>query len=111
MYCLAKRTQQTWQIPAEQLTWKVTLRPQRREAPKRRTGPTPPRSTTMQLCPYMVAARLMTLLWPGRHTPTQNYPHLREEDMPGMQRCFLGTLDCLQQAHRNILELKWTSSR
>ena len=58
---------------------------------------TPPRPTTLQLCPYMVAARLMTLLWTGPHTPTQNYPHLTEEDMPGIQRCFFQTLDYLQQ--------------
>ena len=30
--------------------------------PQNRRGPTPPRPTTLQLCPYMVAARLMALL-------------------------------------------------
>ena len=108
MYCLAKWTQRTWQIPAEQWAWKGTLRSQRREAPLNRTGPTPPRPITIELCPYMVVARLMTLLWPGPDTPTQNYPHLTEEDMPGIQQCFFGTLECLHQAHPHVLELKWT---
>ena len=84
MYCLAKWTQRTWGIPTDRWVWVVTLRPQQREAPPNRRGPTPPRPTTLQLCPYMVAARLMTLLWPGPHTPTENYPHLTEEDMPGI---------------------------
>ena len=83
MYCLAKWTQRTWEISTDCLLWKVTLRPQQREAPPNRRGPTPPRPTTSQLCPYMVAARLMALLWPGPDTPTENYPHLTEEDMPG----------------------------
>ena len=78
MYCLAKWTQRTWGIPTDQWVWVVTLRPQQGEAPSNRRGHTPPRPTTLQLCPYMVAARLMTLLWPGPDTPTQNYPHLRE---------------------------------
>ena len=108
MYSLAKWTQQTWHIPAEWWTWNFTLRPQQREAPLNRMGPSPPRPTTMQLCPYMGAARLMTLLWPGPDTPTKNYPHLMEEDMPGIQRCFFDTLDCLQQAHPHVLELRWT---
>ena len=64
---------------------------QQREAPLNRTGPIPPRPTTKQLCPYMMAARLMTLLWPGPDTPTQNYPDIMEVDMPGIQRCFFGT--------------------
>ena len=85
----------------------VTLRPQQREAPQNLRGPTPPRPTTLQLCPYMVAARLMTLLWPGSHTPTQNYRHLTEEDMPGIQQCFCQTLDYLQQTHRHVLEQIW----
>ena len=42
------------------------------------------------------------------HTPTQNYPHLMEEDMPGIQRCFFRTLDYLQQTHPRILERIWT---
>ena len=99
MYCLAKWTQRTWGIPADRWVWVVTLRPQQMEAPPNRGGPTPPRPTTPQLCPYMVAARLMALLWPGPHTPTQNYPHLTEGDMPGIQRCFFETLDYLQQTH------------
>ena len=107
MYCLAKWTQPTWGIPTDRWVWVVTLRPQQREAPPNRRGPTPPRPTTLQLCPYMVAARLMTLLWPGPHTPTQNYPHLTEEDMPGIQRCFFRTLDYLQQTHRHVLEQIW----
>ena len=109
MYCLAKWIQPTWQIPREKWTWKVSLRPQQREAPLNRTGPVPPRHTTMQLCPYMVAARLMTMLWPGHDTPTQGHPHLTEEDMPGIKQCFFSTLDCLQQAQPHILKLKWTA--
>ena len=104
MYCLAKWTQRTWGIPTDRWVWVVTLRPQQREAPPNRRGPTPPRPTTLQLCPYMVAARLMTLLWPGPHTPTQNYPHLTEEDMPGIQRCFFRTLNYLQQTRPHVLE-------
>ena len=67
-------------------------------------GTHPPRPTTLQLCPYMVAARFMALLWPGPDTPTQNYPHLTEEVMPGIQQCFFSTLDYLQQMHRHVLE-------
>ena len=107
MYCLAKWTQRTWGIPTDRWVWVVTLRPQQREAPPNRRGPTPQRPTTLQLCPYMVAARLMTLLWPGPDTPTQNYPHLTEEDMPGIQRCFFQTLDYLQQTHPHVLEQIW----
>ena len=70
-------------------------------------GPTPPRPTTMHLCPYMVAARLMALLWPGPDTLTQS-PHLTEEDMPGILRCFFLTLDYLQQTHPHTFELKGT---
>ena len=77
--------------------------------PKNRRGPTPRRPTTLQLCPYMVAARLMALLWPGPDTPRQNYPHLTEEDMPGSQRCFFRTLDYLQQTHPHVLEQIWPS--
>ena len=99
MYCLAKWTQRTWEIPTDRWVWVVTLRPQQREAPPNCRGATPPRPTTLQLCPYMVAARLMTLLWPGQATPTQNYPHLTEADMPGIQRCLFQTLDYLQQTH------------
>ena len=33
MYCLAEWTQRTWQIAGERWTWKVTLRPQKRETP------------------------------------------------------------------------------
>ena len=84
MYCLAKWTQRTWGIPTDQWVWVVTLRPQQREAPPNRRGPTPPRPTTLQLCAYMMAAHLMALLWPGPDTPTQNYPHLTEEDMLGI---------------------------
>ena len=83
-------------------------------APQAEGGPSEPqgthslRPTTLQLCPYMVAARLMALLWPGPDTPTQNYLHLTEEDMPGIQRCFFSTLDYLQQTHPHVLELRWT---
>ena len=66
--------------------------PQQREAPLNRRGPPPTRPTTPQLCLYMVAARLMALLWPGPDTPIQNYPHLTEEDMSGIRRCFFRTL-------------------
>ena len=72
MYCLAKWTQRTWGIPTDRWLWRVKLRPQQREAPPNRRGPTPPGPTTLQLCPYMVAARLMALLVPGPDTPTQN---------------------------------------
>ena len=99
MYCLAKWTPRTWGIPTARWLWKVTLRPKQREAPRNRRGPTPPRPTTLQLCPYMLAARLMALLWPGPHTPTQSYSDLTEEDMRGIQRCFFCTLDYLQQSH------------
>ena len=111
MYCLAKWTQRTWGIPTDRWVWVVTLRPRQREAPPNHRGPTPPRPTTLQLCPYMVAARLMTLLWLGPHTPTQNYPHLTEEDMPGIQRCFFQTLDYLQQTHPHVLEQIWPPPR
>ena len=99
MYCLAKWNQRTWGIARVRCLWNVTLRTQQMEAPPNRRGPTPQRPTSLQLCPYMVAARLMALLWPGQHTPTKNYPHLTEEDMPGIQRCFFCTLDYLQQTH------------
>ena len=69
MYCLAKWTQRTWGIPTDRWLWRVTLRPQQREAPLNRRGPTPQRPTTLQLCPNMVAARLMALLWPGPDIP------------------------------------------
>ena len=108
MYCLAKWTQRTWGIPADRWLWKVTLRPQQREAPPNRRGSTPPPPTPLQLCPYMAAARLIALLWPGPHTPSQNYPHLTEEDMPGIQRYFFRTLDYLQQTHLCVLEQTWT---
>ena len=106
MYCFAARTQRTWQILAEQWAWKVKLRPQQSGAPLNRTGPDLPRLVTVQLCPYMVVARLMTLLWPGADTSTKNYHHLTEEDMSCIQRCFFRTLDCLQQAHQHVLKLK-----
>ena len=105
---LAKWTQRTWGITAEQWMRKDTLRPQQREAPLNRTGPTPPCPTTIQLCPYMVAAHRMTLLWPGTDTPTQNYPNLTKEDMPSIQQCFFGTLHCLQEEQPHVLELTWT---
>ena len=109
MYCLAKWTQQTWRIPTDRLLWEVTLRPQQGEAPPNRRGRTPPRPTTLQLCPYMVAARLMALLWPGPHNPTQNYPHLTKEDIPGIQRCFFRTLNYLRETHPHVLEQIWTA--
>ena len=84
MYCLAKWTQRTSGIPTDRWLWKVTLRPQQREARPNRRGPTPPRPTTLQLCLYMVAARLMALLWLGQDSPTQNYRHFTEEDMPSI---------------------------
>ena len=108
MYCLAKWTQQSWRMAAERGARKVTVRPQQWEAVLNHTGPGPPRPVTMQLCLYTVAASLMILLWPGPNIPTQHYPHLTEEDMPAVQRCFFRTLDCLQQAHPHVLELKWT---
>ena len=108
MYCLGKWTQRSWQVPAQQWTWKVTLRPQQREPPPNRTGPTTPRTTTLQLCLFMVGARLMTMLLPGPNTPTQHYPRLTEEDMPGIQRSFFRNLRCHQQSHPHVLELTWT---
>ena len=110
MYCLAEWTQRTWGIPTDPWLWKVRLPPQQREAPTNRRGP-PPRTTTLQLCPYMLAARLMALLWPGPNTSTQNYPHLTEDDMPSIQRCIFRSLDCLQQTNPRILEQIWTSPR
>ena len=108
MCCLAKRTQRTSEISTELWLWKVTLHPQQRQAPLNRRGPIPPRPTTLQLCSYMVAARVMALLWPGPEFPTENYPHLTEGDMPGIQRCFFSTLNYLQQTHPHVLELRWT---
>ena len=99
MYRLAKCTQLSWQCPARQWAWKVILRPQQREAPD------PPRPITMQLTPFAVAVRLMSLLWPGPDTPIQYYPHLTEEEMPGIQRCCFGTLPCLQQSDPHVVEL------
>ena len=57
--------------------------------------------------PRTTTTFLMTLLWPGPDTPTQNYPHLTEEDMPGIQRCFFQTLDYLQQTQPHVLEQIW----
>ena len=108
MYCLAKFTQRTWEVPADRWLWKVTLRPQQWEAPRNRRGPTRPCPSTPQLCPYMVAARLMALLWPGPDTPSKNYLDFTKEDMPGIQRCFFSTLDYLQQTQPDLLELRWT---
>ena len=108
MYCLAKWTGQSRQIPAQQWVRQVTLRPQQREAPLNCTGRTPQHPITMQLCPFMVAARLMTLLWPGPDTPTQHNPHLTEEHMPGIQRCFFGTVHCLQHSAPHVLALTLT---
>ena len=54
--------------------------------------------------------RLLRGGWVGctpRDTPTQNYPHLTEEDMPGIQRCFFRTFDYLQQTHPHVLEQIW----
>ena len=82
--------------------------PSRGRPPRTAGDPPPPRPTTLQLCPYMVAARLMALLWPGPHTPTQSFPHFTEEDMPGIQRCFFRTLDYLQQTHPHVPEQIWT---
>ena len=82
--------------------------PQQREAPTNHRGPTRPRPSTLQLCPYMVAARLMALLWPGLDTPSQTYPHVTEEDMPRIQRCFFITLNYLQQTHPHVLDHIWT---
>ena len=105
MYCLAKWT---WVIPTDRWLWKGTLRPQQKAPPPNRRGPTPPRPTSLELWLYMVAARLLALLWPGLHTPAKNYPNLTEEDMPGIQRCFFRTLDYLQQTHPHVLEQIWT---
>ena len=109
MYCLAKWTQRTWGITTGRSLWKVRLRPQQREAPQNRREPNLPRPTTLQLCPYIVAAHLMALLWPRPHTTTQNYPHLPEEDMPGIQRCFFRSLDYVQQTGPRVLEQIWTT--
>ena len=79
--------------------------------PLNRMASTLPRPATMQLCPYMVATRLMTLLSPGQDTPTESYPLFTEEDMPGIQRCFFSTREYLQQTHPHVLELKSTPPR
>ena len=63
----------------------------------------------MQLCPFMVAADLMTLLW-QEDTPTPQYPQLTEEEMPSIQQAFFGTLQCLQESDPHLLELLWTPS-
>ena len=97
-------TQRTWGISTDRSLWKLTLRPKQKEAPLNRKGPTSLRPTNLQLCPYMGAARLMALLWPGPDTPTQNYLHLMEEDMPGIQLCFFSTLDYHLQTNPHILE-------
>ena len=39
--------------------------------------------------------------------PPKNYPHLTEEEVPGIQRCFFRTLDYLQQTHPHVLEQLW----
>ena len=69
------------------------------------TQPPPPHHPTA--LPMHGGSRLMALLWPGPDTPTQNYPHLTEEDMPGIQRCFFRILDYLQQTHPHVLEQIW----
>ena len=94
MYCLAEWAQRSWKIPAHRWTWKVTLRPQQREAPSNCRRTTPPHPVSLQLYPFMVAARLIPLLW-HEDIPTQHYPHLTEEDRPGIQRAFFGTIHCL----------------
>ena len=81
--------------------------PSREKPPKTARDPPPQGPTSLKLCPYMVAARLMALLWPDSDTPTRNYPHLTDEDMPGIQRCFFRTLDYLQQTHPHVLEQIW----
>ena len=65
-------------------------------------SPTPPRPISLLLCTFMVAVRLLHLLWPD-NTPTQHYPHLMEEDMLGIQRAFFGTTYHIQQAHPHAL--------
>ena len=106
MYCLAKWTHRSWQIPAERSAWKVILLPQPKGAPLNRTGPTLSRPIAMQPCLFMVAARLMTLLWPGQDSPTKHYPQLTEDDMPGILWCCLETSNCLLQSHSHVLQLK-----
>ena len=98
-----KQTQRTLQIPTEQWAPKVTLQspcsPQQREAPLNRTK-------THHSAPHHHTALPVHGTSPPhdpavaspRH-PQQNYPHLTEEDMPGNQQCFFGTLECLQQSH------------
>ena len=97
MYCLAKWTQGSWQIPSNRWTWKVTLCPEQMQARLNRTGATAPRSDTMQLCPFMVA-----------DTPIEHYPNLTEEDMPDIQRCFFGILPFLLESNPHIAEITWT---
>ena len=83
MYCLAKWTQRIWGIPTDRWLWKVTLRPKQREAPQTAGDPPPPpRPTSLQLCPYMVAARLMALLWPGQTPPPKTTPASRRRTCP-----------------------------
>ena len=107
MYCLAKWTQRTWEIRRDRWLWRVTLRPQQREAPPT-AGDPPPHAPP----PYSSAHTWwQPASWRccGRapDTPTQNYPHLKEEDMPGIQRCFFCTLNYLQQTHPQVLEQIW----
>ena len=44
----------------------------------------------------------------GPAHPSVNYPDLTESDMPGIQRCFLCTLDYLEEKYPEVLEQIWT---
>ena len=43
----------------------------------------------------MVAACIVCHLWP-ENILTQNYPHLKNKDMPGILQAFFGTIHHLQ---------------
>ena len=105
MYCLAKWTKQTWRSPRTGGCGRSNCAPSRGRPPRTAWDPPP---TTLLLCPYMVAVRLMALLWPGPDNPPETYPHLTEEDMPGIQRCFFSNPNYLPQTHPHILELTRT---
>ena len=58
-------------------------------------GISPRGPTSPLLCSFMVAARLVTLLW-HKDTRTQQDPHITNENMPDIEQAFFRTLNCLQ---------------
>ena len=107
MYCLAKWTQRTWGIPTDRWLWRVTLRPQQGEAPPKPLGTHPPTPHNPNALPIHGGSPPHGAAVAGPRHPDPNYPHLTEEDMPGIQRCFFRTLDYLQQTHPHVLEQIW----